>query len=46
MTEQENLTEKQKMELVKSRFENIDEDDLVDGKVFWEQLNAEDESDK
>ena len=45
MIKQENLTEKQKMELVKSRFENIDEDDLVDGKVFWEQLNTEDESD-
>lgn len=45
MTKQENLTEKQKMELVKSRFENIDEDDLIDGQVFWEQLNDEDELD-
>ena len=42
MTKQENITEKQKMELVKSRFENINEDDLMDGNVFWEQLNKED----
>ncbi|GAA6172032.1 hypothetical protein NBRC116592_17020 [Colwellia sp. KU-HH00111] len=29
-----------KMELVKRRFDNIDEDDLVDGKTFWEELNS------
>jgi hypothetical protein len=40
MTEQVNLTEEQKMELVKSRFENIDEDDLIDGQVFREKLNS------
>ncbi|MGK0236285.1 MAG: protein subunit release factor A [Psychroserpens sp.] len=29
-----------KMELVKQRFANIDDDDLVDGKIFREQLNS------
>ena len=29
-----------KMELVKSRFENIDENDLVDGKLFREELSS------
>jgi hypothetical protein len=29
------------MELVKQRFANIDEDDLVDGKTFWKELNSE-----
>lgn len=29
-----------KLELVKQRFENIDEEDLVDGKVFLEDLDS------
>lgn len=29
-----------KMELVKQRFANIDENDLVDGKTFWKELNS------
>ncbi len=29
-----------KLELVKQRFENIEEDDLVDGNVFWIELNS------
>ena len=29
-----------KLELVKQRFENIDEDDLVDGETFRKDLNA------
>lgn len=32
--------EQLKMDLVKSRFENIDESDLVDGKTFREELNS------
>ena len=32
--------EQLKLELVKSRFENIDESDLVDGKIFREELNS------
>lgn len=32
--------EQLKMELVKSRFENIDESDLVDGKTFFEELDS------
>jgi hypothetical protein len=40
MTEQVNLTEEQKIELVKYRFENIEEDDLVDGELFRKQLNT------
>lgn len=28
-----------KFELVKSRFEDIDEDDLMDGETFWNELN-------
>jgi hypothetical protein len=33
------ITEEEKIELVKSRFENIEEDDLIDGKKFWRILN-------
>jgi len=29
-----------KMELVKRRFENIDEGDLVDGEIFWKDLDS------
>jgi len=35
-----NKIEQLKMELVKSRFENIYESDLIDGKTFREELNA------
>lgn len=37
--EQYNKLEQLKMELVKSRFENIDESDLVDGKKFFDELD-------
>lgn len=40
MSNDENLSEDEKMALVKSRFEDIDEDDLVDGKVFMEELDS------
>lgn len=40
MKVQEKLTEEQKMDLVKLRFENIDEDDLVDGETFRAQLES------
>lgn len=34
------ITEEEKLELVKARFENIDdEDDLIYGKKFWRILN-------
>ena len=36
-----NKIEQLKMELVKSRFENIDESDLVDGKTFFEELDSD-----
>lgn len=29
-----------KFERVKSRFEDIDEDDLMDGEAFWRELNS------
>jgi len=29
-----------KFELVKSRFEDIDGDDLMDGETFWNELNS------
>lgn len=29
-----------KMELVKSRFDNIDEDDLMDGETFFNELDS------
>ena len=29
-----------KFELVKSRFEDIDEDDLINGETFWNELNS------
>ncbi|MAD74167.1 MAG: hypothetical protein CML20_05120 [Rheinheimera sp.] len=29
-----------KFELVKSRFEDINEDDLIDGETFWNELNS------
>ncbi len=32
--------EELKMELVKSRFSNIDEDDLVDGETFFDELDS------
>ena len=32
--------EELKLELVKSRFQNIDEDDLVDGKTFFDELES------
>jgi prevent-host-death family protein len=32
--------EELKMELVKSRFPNIDEDDLVDGETFFDELDS------
>lgn len=35
-----NKIQEMKMELVKSKFENIDEDDLMDDKEFRERLNA------
>mgnify|MGYP000507117298 FL=1 len=38
--EEYNKIEQLKMELVKSRFENIDESDLVDGKTFFEELDS------
>ena len=38
--EEYNKTEQLKMELIKSRFENIDESDLVDGKAFFEELDS------
>ena len=38
--EEYNKIEHLKMELVKSRFENIDESDLVDGKTFFEELDS------
>ena len=34
------VMEKLKMELVKLRFANIDEDDLVDGDTFFEELES------
>lgn len=37
----ENLkSELAKFELVKSRFEDKDEDDLMDGETFWNELNS------
>mgnify|MGYP000080977943 FL=1 len=32
--------EELKMELVKSRFSNINEDDLVDGEAFFDELDS------
>ncbi|NIB44362.1 type II toxin-antitoxin system Phd/YefM family antitoxin [Pseudomaricurvus alkylphenolicus] len=32
--------EELKMELVKARFDNIDENDLVDGDTFFEELDS------
>jgi len=29
-----------KMEIIKSRFQSIDENDLVDGKTFFEELDS------
>jgi hypothetical protein len=34
------IIEALKMELVKSRFENIDEDDLVDGNTFLDEIDS------
>lgn len=33
-------SEAAKLELVKSRFEDIGEDDLMDGETFWNELNS------
>jgi len=34
------ISEEQKLELIKARFKNVDdEDDLMDGKKFWRILN-------
>ncbi|SNX50297.1 hypothetical protein VTH8203_03952 [Vibrio thalassae] len=33
------MTEEAKLELVKSRFENIDDDDLMDGDEFFDSLD-------
>ena len=33
------MTEEEKLELVKSRFENIDDDDLMDGDEFFDSLD-------
>ena len=38
-TDEYNKIEEMKMELVKARFENIDEDDLMDGDEFRKELN-------
>lgn len=32
-------TEEEKLELIKARFENIEEDDLMDGQKYFEELN-------
>lgn len=41
MVAMENLkSELAKFELVRSRFEDIDEDDLIDGETFWRELNS------
>lgn len=34
------LTEEQKMELVKARFSDIDESELVDGDTFFKELDS------
>ena len=39
-SEEYNRFEELKMELVRSRFENIDEDDLVDGNDFLDELDS------
>lgn len=39
-TDEYNKIQEMKMELVKSRFENINEDDLMDGEEFRQRLNA------
>ena len=34
------ISEEQKLELVKARFKNVDDEgDLIDGKKFWRILN-------
>lgn len=35
------LSEEEKLANVISRFENIDEDDLMDGEIFWKWLNKQ-----
>ena len=39
--EEYNQMEALKMELIRSRFENINEEDLVDGETFFNELDAE-----
>ena len=39
-SEEYNRFEELKMELVRSRFENIDENDLVDGNDFLDELDS------
>jgi hypothetical protein len=34
------IAEEEKLELVKARFENIDEDDLIDGQEFFDGLDS------
>lgn len=35
------LSEEEKLEIVVSRFENIDKDDLMDGEAFWKWLDEQ-----
>lgn len=37
------MTEEEKLELVKSRFENIDEEDLMDGDEFFDSFAGTEE---
>lgn len=37
------MTEEEKLDLVKSRFENIDDDDLMDGDEFFDSLDDKEE---
>lgn len=37
------MTEEEKLELVKSLFENIDDDDLMDGDEFFDSLDGSEE---
>lgn len=37
------MTEEEKRELVKSRFENIDDEDLMDGDEFFDSLDDNEE---
>lgn len=37
------MTEEEKLELVKSRFEDIDDEDLMDGDEFFDSLDDSEE---